>query len=106
MMKWNASWLMVLCVLGMGAILFLPALGVSLGGLLAGALVLLCPLSHLLMMRGMHSGHGSGHGGSAEHAGEAAPRGADAPRPLSADHPVPAIAAGSSVAGRAERGEG
>lgn len=67
MMKWNSSWLMVLCVVGMGAILFLPVLGVSLGGLLAGALFLLCPLSHLLMMRGM-SRHKDGHGGKSDSA--------------------------------------
>ncbi|MBI4537424.1 MAG: DUF2933 domain-containing protein [candidate division NC10 bacterium] len=60
-MKLSRSWLMTLCVVGMGAVLVLPALGISLGSLLAFLLVLLCPLSHLLMMRGM-GGHG-GHGG-------------------------------------------
>ncbi|HEU5102400.1 MAG TPA: DUF2933 domain-containing protein [Roseiflexaceae bacterium] len=37
-------------------------------GLLPFAFVLLCPLMHLLMMRGMHGGH-SGHG---DHSGHAA----------------------------------
>jgi hypothetical protein len=61
-MKLNQSWLMALCVVGMGAVLILPALGISIGTLLGFLLILLCPLSHFLMMRGMggHAGHGPG----------------------------------------------
>ncbi|HSB68465.1 MAG TPA: DUF2933 domain-containing protein [Candidatus Methylomirabilis sp.] len=62
-MKLNRSWLMTLCVVGMGALFFLPALGISIGSLFAFLLILLCPLSHLLMMRGAHGGHGGHHHG-------------------------------------------
>ena len=68
-MKWNSSWLMALCIVGMGAFFLLPTLGVSLGGLLSVGLILLCPLSHLLMMRGMHTGRESRHHGSGRVAG-------------------------------------
>jgi hypothetical protein len=63
-MKLNRSWLMALCVVGMGAVLILPALGIGIGTLLGFLLILLCPLSHFLMMRGMgsHAGHGPGPG--------------------------------------------
>jgi hypothetical protein len=57
-MKLNRSWLMVLCVVGMGAFLVLPALGIGLGSVLPFLLILLCPLSHILMMR---RGQGCGH---------------------------------------------
>ncbi len=57
-MKGSHSWLMVLCVVGMGAFLILPALGIGLGSVLPYLLILLCPLSHFLMMRGGH-GHES-----------------------------------------------
>jgi hypothetical protein len=64
-MKLNRSWLMALCVVGMGAIFVLPALGIGLGSLFGFLLILLCPLSHLLMMRGGHGGHGGhDHGAS------------------------------------------
>jgi DUF2933 family protein len=64
-MKLNRSWLMMLCVVGLGALFFLPALGISIGTLFTFLLILLCPLSHLLMMRGGHGGHGGhDHGGS------------------------------------------
>ncbi len=59
-MKLSRSWLMALCVIGIGALLILPSLGISIGSLFAFLLILLCPLSHLLMMRGGHGGHG-GH---------------------------------------------
>ncbi|MBI4573102.1 MAG: DUF2933 domain-containing protein [candidate division NC10 bacterium] len=59
-MKLNRSWLMTLCVVGMGALFMLPALGISIGSVLAFLLILLCPLSHFFMMRGGHGGHG-GH---------------------------------------------
>ncbi len=59
-MKPNRSWLMTLCVVGLGALFILPTLGISIGTLLGFALILLCPLSHLFMMRGGHGDHG-GH---------------------------------------------
>ena len=59
-MKLSRTWLMTLCVVGMGALFILPALGVSIGSLLGFMLILLCPLSHFLMMRGAHRSHG-GH---------------------------------------------
>ncbi len=52
-MKFNRSWLMVLCVVGMGSVFVLPALGIPLGSLGGLLLVLLCPLSHVLMMWGL-----------------------------------------------------
>jgi len=60
-MKLNRSWLMTLCVVGMGALFILPSLGISIGSFLGFLLILLCPLSHFLMMRGAHRSHG-GHG--------------------------------------------
>ncbi len=62
-MKLNRSWLIALCVLGMGAFLILPALGIALGSILPFLLILLCPLSHILMMR---AGRGCGHGNNSE----------------------------------------
>jgi hypothetical protein len=61
-MKFNRSWLMVLCVLGMGSLFILPALGIGIGSLFGFLLFLLCPLSHLLMMRGMFGQKGGCHG--------------------------------------------
>jgi len=58
MMKLNHSWLMVLCVVGMGSVFILPALGISLGSVGTLWLILLCPLSHLLIMRRGHGSHG------------------------------------------------
>ncbi len=60
-MKFNRSWLIALCVLGLGAFLILPALGIALGSILPFLLILLCPLSHILMMR-MGKGCGHDHG--------------------------------------------
>lgn len=56
------TWIMVACCVGiLAAVFLLPRAGVSLGGPLAFLLVLLCPLSHLIMMAFM--GHGAhGHG--------------------------------------------
>lgn len=56
-MRLNHSWLMVLCVVGMGSVFILPALGISLGSIGGLLLILLCPLSHLLMMLLMRRGH-------------------------------------------------
>lgn len=57
-MKLSRSWLTTLCLVGLGALLILPAVGISLGTLFAFLLILLCPLSHLFLMRGGHGGHG------------------------------------------------
>lgn len=58
-MKLNRSWLVTLGLIGLGAVVILPSLGISIGALLPFLLILLCPLMHLFMMRG-HGGHG-GH---------------------------------------------
>ena len=71
-MKLSRTWLMTLCVVGMGAFLILPVMGISIGSLFGFLLILLCPLSHFLMMRGGHGGHGHAHG-SAEKAPETPP---------------------------------
>lgn len=57
-MKLTHSWLMVLCVVGMGSVFILPALGIPLGSIGGLLLILLCPLSHVLMMLMMRRGHG------------------------------------------------
>lgn len=56
-------WLMVLCCLiPMAAIGAIYALRVPAGRVLTYAMVLLCPLSHLLMMRAMGHRHAEGPG--------------------------------------------
>lgn len=63
-MKLNRSWLMALCLVALGAFLILPSLGIRIGSLFGFLLILLCPLSHFLMMRGGHGGHDHGGGAS------------------------------------------
>lgn len=91
-MKLNRSWLMTLCVVGMGAVLILPALGIGLGSIFGLLLILLCPLSHLLMMRGMggHAGHG--------HAPGPADRTAEAPPPALPSEEKKALEGGTGSA--------
>jgi hypothetical protein len=64
-MKLNRSWLMALCLVGLGALLILPSLGIGIGTIFGFLLVLLCPLSHFFMMRGGHGGHAGAHHGPA-----------------------------------------
>ena len=59
-MKLSRGWLATLGLVGLGALLFLPSLGISIGALFTFLLILACPLMHLFMMRGGHGGHG-GH---------------------------------------------
>ncbi len=91
-MKLNRSWLMALCVVGMGAVLILPALGISIGSLFGFLLILLCPLSHFLMMRGMggHAGHEPGPG--------ARENTAETPRPVLAPEEKKALEGGTESA--------
>lgn len=57
------SWTMLAgCAVMLAAVLLLPLLGVRLGGAASLLIVLLCPLSHLLMMSAL--GKGRGHGQS------------------------------------------
>jgi hypothetical protein len=104
-MKWNSSWLMVLCVVGMGSVFILPILGISLGSFASLLLILLCPLSHLLMIRGTRSGDGSCHGDSAENVRDSVPRAAGTPRSLPSGHAARALVADSGAAVRAAQGE-
>ncbi len=52
--------MLLCCLIPLGAIFMVSVLGISLNGLGTAALVLLCPVMHILMMRGM-GGHN--HGG-------------------------------------------
>ncbi len=54
----NHRWLMILCcMIPLAALFILPAIGVNLGGGLWIVLIVLCPLSHLFMMRSMYDHH-------------------------------------------------
>ncbi len=110
-MKWNSSWLMILCIVGMGAFFVLPALGLSFSGLLGFGLILLCPLSHFLMMRGMHSGQESRHRGpgnvvESATGNEHVISKKEAPRALPIEQPVATVMDGSSGVVHAGQGEG
>jgi hypothetical protein len=79
--KFHRSWLMALCVVGMRSVSPLPALGLSLGSVGSILFIPLCPLSHLLMIRGGHGDH-TGHD-----------MGAGLRKPLA----IPAVAAGTAA---------
>lgn len=73
------------CLIPLAAIFLVSVLGISLSSLGTVALVLLCPLLHILMMRGM-GGHSHGsqgepscHDTKAETAAAPAPRTAEQP---------------------------
>ena len=52
------SWIMMAgCALMLIGVFLLPALGVKLGGVVPLLIVLMCPLSHLLMMGMMSKSH-------------------------------------------------
>ncbi|HEX9899241.1 MAG TPA: DUF2933 domain-containing protein [Candidatus Methylomirabilis sp.] len=72
-MKLNRSWLTTLGLVGLGALFFLPSLGISIGTLFTFLLILACPLMHLFMMRGGHGGHG-GHDHGADTIQRPAPK--------------------------------
>jgi hypothetical protein len=59
-MSKHALLMLACCLVPMALVGVVLASGVSLGGILPFALMLLCPLMHVLMMRGMghdHAGH-------------------------------------------------
>ncbi len=69
----KTSWIMMAgCGVMLLAVFLLPALGVRLGGVLPLLMVLLCPLSHLLMMGVMGKGHDYGEHRRADARGRAA----------------------------------
>lgn len=61
-MNLNRSWLMTLCVVGMGALLILPSLGFSIGSLVAFLLVSLPGGIYDLAGRNRSAHGGLGHG--------------------------------------------
>ncbi len=56
-------WLMAFCLLPIAAVVAIGVFNVSVSNVLIFGMILLCPLSHILMMRG--HGHGGGHGQAA-----------------------------------------
>lgn len=65
-MKTKHMLLMILCcAIPLALIFVLPRLNVSIGGLGFFLIVLLCPLMHFLLMRGVHGNH-AGHRSDAE----------------------------------------
>ena len=65
MSKTHKILMMACCLIGLGAAAAIFLFGVSTKTVLLGMMVLLCPLSHLLMMRFM--GHNHGNEGSERH---------------------------------------
>lgn len=51
--------MMLVCVVAMGGAAAILFFGVPVNGVVLGFMILLCPLSHLLMMKYMN--HGNGH---------------------------------------------
>jgi hypothetical protein len=72
----HAAIMLLCCLVPLGALFLISAFDIPLSTLATGAVVLLCPLLHVLMMRGMHGhnsqGQASCHGSSAEPARPAA----------------------------------
>ncbi len=69
----HAWWMAGLCLLPIAAIVAVTAFGVSLSNLLLFGMVLVCPLMHVFMMRGMGHDHGRAPSAAACHE-EPAPR--------------------------------
>ncbi len=57
----HSWWIMMLCIAPIVAIAVINVLGLQLSSVLLYAVILLCPLSHLLMMRGMREGDEDRH---------------------------------------------
>lgn len=59
----HALIMLLCCLIPLAALFLVAVLGIPLSTLATAAIVLLCPLLHILMMRGM-AGHGSESGAS------------------------------------------
>lgn len=54
-------WIMLLvCIVPIAVVVMLPVFNVKLGNSLWWIIILLCPITHIIMMGGMH-GHGTTH---------------------------------------------
>jgi hypothetical protein len=57
MSKKHMILMLACCLIGMGAVAAIYLFRVPTNSVLVGLMLLLCPLSHILMMRGMMGGH-------------------------------------------------
>jgi hypothetical protein len=66
----HATIMLLCCLIPLAALFLISVFDIPLSTLATGAIVLLCPLLHILMMRGMKGHHSQGqpscHGSSAE----------------------------------------
>lgn len=67
MSKKHAILMLLCCLVGMGAAAAIFFFGIPVNRVFTVLLILLCPLSHLLMMKFMMKGHD--HGAEEQHAG-------------------------------------
>lgn len=67
MSKKHAIWMVLCCVVGMGAVLAITVFRVPVNSLVTVGLLLLCPLSHVLMMGMMGKNHDHGQESMPDH---------------------------------------
>ncbi len=70
----HAWWMVGLCLLPIAAIVAMAAFGVSLSNVLLFGVLLVCPLMHVFMMRGMGHNHGGTQEAASCHEEPTAPR--------------------------------
>ena len=68
MSKKHTILMLLCCVVGMGGAAAIFIFGVPVNSVVTAFLILLCPLSHILMMKFMGHGDGHQHGDTVDHA--------------------------------------